>query len=316
MTASIERFKAEVLLGRPPVTRLAPSPTGRVHLGHALSGFMCMDLIRRLEGRFLLRIEDTDVERCRPELVGAMLEDLAWAGLRWEEPVLRQSEHFSFYGDAASRLEAMGLLYTCFATRSEILAAAGVGAVDPDGAAICAGLHKGLERGEIQRRKAGAQAFAVRLDMPRAIEAARRLGGPEVMAFTEIGDDLAPRRVAIEPERWGDVVIQRKGTPTSYHLSVVVDDARQGISIVTRGQDIRPSTDIHRLLQILLGLPAPIYAHHRLILGADGKKLSKRYRSTGLAELRAQGVSPDEVRARLAPMLERPFDGPSQMLPD
>jgi glutamyl-Q tRNA(Asp) synthetase len=299
MPAAVAHLKSEILGGRPAVTRLAPSPTGLVHLGHALSGFIGMELARVLGGRFLLRIEDIDPDRSRPEWIDAILSDLAWVGLAWEEPVLRQSQHMPAYAAAAGRLAAMGLLYPCFASRSEIEAAAPPGAADPDGAPLYTGLHRQMPSAEMARRKAAGEPFAMRIDMARATRLAVAKAGREALAFTEIDGDLAAQRVPVDPARWGDAVIQRKSAPTSYHLSVVVDDARQGVSIVTRGEDLRAATDIHRLLQILLDLPEPIYRHHGLILDGEGRKLSKRDGSTSLSALRAAGVKPAEVRRRI-----------------
>ena len=216
------------------VTRFAPSPTGLLHLGHALSARAGFDLARRLGGRFLLRIEDTDPDRCRPDLVREIEAHLAWLGLTWETPVLRQSEYFPVYAAAADRLVAMGLLYPCFATRGEIQAAAQPGKLDPDGAPLYSGLRRHLDRAEVERRRAAGDLLAMRIDMPRAIAMAVAKAGREAMSYTALNEQLQPLLVAVNPRRWGDVVIQRKSTPTSYHLSVVVDDARQGVTIVTR----------------------------------------------------------------------------------
>ncbi len=283
----------------PIVTRFAPSPTGRLHLGHALSAITGFDLAQRHGGRFLLRIEDIDQERCRPAFIDDIFDTLGWLGLTWEAPVLRQSEHLETYREAADRLTAMGLLYPCFATRREIEAAAAGGAVDPDGAVLYSGLHRHLTATEVAARRARDEQPAMRIDMAAAIAFARDKAGPEAFAFTELDTALQPRRIPIDPARWGDAVIQRKGIGTSYHLSVVIDDARQGITVVTRGTDLRPSTDIHRLLQILLDLPEPLYLHHRLLLGPDGRKLAKRDASIGLAELRTGGLTPHDVRAMI-----------------
>ncbi len=282
-----------------PVFRFAPSPNGELHLGHALSALVGADMARRYGGRFLLRIEDIDRERCREDYVQQIFEDLAWLGLLWEEPVVRQSQRFALYEAAAARLDAMGLLYPCFATRAEIAAAAGADspAVDPDGAPIYPGLHKHLDAAEAARRRETGEPFALRLHMDRAVAAARRLG-PE-LSFTEIDGEGRPRTVPAEPERWGDAVIVRKEFPASYHLAVVVDDASQGVTHVTRGLDLFQSTGLQRLLQVLLGLPEPLYHHHRLVLDETGRKLSKSARDTSLAALRRDGVSPAEVRARL-----------------
>ena len=283
-----------------PILRFAPSPTGRLHLGHALSALINQDMARRLGGRLLVRIEDTDVTRCRPEYVQAILDDLAWLGIVSEGPVLFQSEHLDDYRQAAARLADMGLLYPCFATRQEIQAAAAPGAVDPDGAPVYPGLHRHLSPNQIAERKAAGQPFALRLDMAPAIERARSIAGDAAFGCTELDEQLVPRRRETNPERWGDVVIQRKETSASYHLAVVVDDARQAITHVVRGMDLEAATDIHRLLQVLLGLPEPIYHHHRLLTDADGRKLSKRDGDTSLAALRDRGITPAEIRRHIA----------------
>jgi glutamyl-Q tRNA(Asp) synthetase len=279
-----------------PVFRFAPSPNGELHLGHALSALVGADIARRFGGRFLLRIEDIDRERCREEFVTQIFDDLAWLGLAWEEPVVRQSQRFALYEAAAARLDAMGLLYPCFATRAEIAAAAGAGpeAVDPDGAPLYPRLHN---KAEAARRRESGEPFALRLHMDRAIAAARTLV-PD-LSFTEIDGEGRPRTVPAEPEKWGDAVIVRKEFPASYHLAVVVDDADQRVTHVSRGLDLFQSTGLQRLLQVLLGLPEPVYHHHRLVLDETGRKLSKSARDTSLAALRRDGVNPGEVRARL-----------------
>ena len=282
-----------------PILRFAPSPTGHLHLGHALSALVNQDMARRLGGRLLIRIEDTDATRCRPEHTQAILDDLAWLGVVSEGPVLHQSEHLDDYRRAASRLADMGLLYPCFATRQEIQAAAVPGVMDPDDAPVYPGLHRGLTFEQIAARKAAGQPFALRLDMARAIERARAIAGDAAFAYTELDGHLIPRRCETHPERWGDVVIQRKETSASYHLAVVVDDARQAITHVVRGTDLKAATDIHRLLQVLLGLPQPVYHHHRLLTDADGRKLSKRDGDTSLAALRDRGITPAEIRRRI-----------------
>ncbi len=281
-----------------PVLRFAPSPNGELHIGHALSALVGFELARRLGGRFLVRIEDIDITRCRPELIAGILDDLAWLVIRWEEPVLRQSEHFAVYGAVARRLEEQGLLYPCFATRGEIAATtlSRPDAVDPDGAPLYPGLHKTLSAEDVARRQSRGERFALRLDMERALKLARRNLGGRPLTFTEIDADGRGREVSAEPERWGDAVIVRKDIPASYHLAVVVDDARQGITHVTRGLDLYAATGLHRLLQVLLDLPEPLYHHHRLITDETGRKLAKSARDTSLRSLRAQGWSPERVR--------------------
>lgn len=280
-----------------PVFRFAPSPNGQLHLGHALSALSGFDMARRYGGRFLVRIEDIDIARCSEANIAAQLEDLAWLGVTWETPVLRQSQHFADYRAAASRLEALGLLYPCFATRQDIAAAKRPNAVDPDGAPLYPGLHKGMPASEIAARKQRGEPFALRLDMERALATAREKLSGEPLTFTAFAEDGALSTVRARPERWGDTIVVRKDVPASYHLSVVVDDARQGVTHVTRGLDLLASTDLHRLLQVLLDLPAPLYHHHRLITDVEGRKLSKSARDTSLASLRQAGISPGEIRA-------------------
>lgn len=288
------------------VLRFAPSPNGKLHLGHALSALLTHQAAVRLGGRFLLRIEDIDRDRCRPEFEAGILRDLAWLGLGWEEPVRRQSEHFEDYRAAAGTLADMGLLFACTCTRSEIAAAvAGRAAAgiawprDPDGSPLYPGTCRGAvaNRADIARSEAGD--CALRLDMARAVAMA---GGG--LTWAEHGDGFyrssfdpadPGRRVAADPAAWGDAVVCRKGSPTSYHLSVVVDDALQGITHVTRGRDLYHATSVHRLLQALLGLPEPAYAHHRLLTGADGLKLSKSRRDLSLRALREAGRTPDDI---------------------
>jgi glutamyl-Q tRNA(Asp) synthetase len=282
-----------------PVLRFAPSPNGQLHLGHALSALVGFDMARRLAGRFLLRIEDIDIARCREEHVSGIFADLAWLGIAWEEPVLRQSQHFAVYNRAAQALEAQGLIYPCFATRAEIWEAAASGPLDPDGAPLYPGLHKSLPKNEIEARIAAGEAYALRLDMERAVSLAKgRLGGAP-LTFTELDAAGEPTVIAAQPERWGDAVILRKDVPASYHLAVVVDDARQSVTHVTRGRDLFTATDLQRLLQVLLGLPEPLYHHHRLLTDAQGRKLAKSSGDTALASLRAQGLRPADIRARV-----------------
>ena len=276
---------------RQPVLRFAPSPNGELHLGHALSALVTYETAQRLGGRFLLRIEDIDPVRSRRVWIDGIFRDLEWLGLCWETPVLQQSEHLADYRTAAAHLEAMGLLYPCFASRAEILALTRDGPSDPDGAPLYPGLHRRLPRDEVDRRKRAGAPHVIRLNMAAAVEIARaRLGGAP-LGFTE-----RATRVTADPARWGDVVLQRKDTPTSYHLSVVVDDARQGITHVTRGLDLLAATDLHRLLQVLLEHPEPVYAHHRLMTDAGGRKLAKSARDTSLRHLRETGATPSQVR--------------------
>lgn len=277
-------------------TRFAPSPNGLLHVGHALSAIFAHDTARLNGGRFLLRIEDIDLERRRPEFVSAIYEDLSWLGLTWEEPVLVQSEHFKEYLAAADKLVAMGLLYPCFATRSEIADAADPEKTDPDGAPIYPGLWKGASAEQIGERMAAGETPALRLNMDGALKALHAKRGERPLTFIEVAEDGSEHTIIAEPQRWGDAIIVRKDVPASYHLSVVVDDARQGVTHVTRGRDLFAATDLQRLLQELLDLPEPVYSHHRVICWADGRKLSKSNQDMGLRALRDEGATPADIR--------------------
>lgn len=283
------------------VVRFAPSPNGELHLGHAYSALLAYDAARRAGGRFLLRIEDIDIGRCRRHFEAQIYDDLAWLGLEWERPVRRQSEHFATYRKAAAELEALGVLYPCFATRREIAEAArakGRQMRDPDGALIYPGLYRDAPPGEIARRRANGEPYALRIDMARAIALARdRVGGH--LSFKAFDASGREKEVCADPARWGDAVIARKDVPASYHLAVVVDDALQGVTHVIRGQDLLAATGIHRLLQILLDLPQPLYHHHRLITGENGRKLSKSHRDKSLRSLRQEGATPMDIRRLL-----------------
>lgn len=281
----------------PPAFRFAPSPNGYLHLGHALSALLDYKMARAVGARFLLRIEDIDATRCRPEYEAAIYEDIAWLGLVWEQPVRRQSEHLDDYRAAIAKLSAMGLIYPSFESRSEIAAlvaareAQGSWPRDPDGAPLYPGTSKSLAPSERARRMAG-EPYALRLDMNAAIARA----GPLQWQEEGIGPQGESGSVAAVPQAWGDVVLARRETPTSYHLSVAVDDAAQGVTDVVRGQDLFWATSVHRLLQALLGLPMPAYRHHRLLLDAEGRKLSKSTQSTALRELRSRGFTPADIR--------------------
>jgi len=277
------------------VTRFAPSPTGLLHLGHAFAAITASDA----GARFLLRIEDIDTGRCREEFVAEIFEDLRWLGLSWEEPVLRQSARGDAYRDAQARLEAQGLVYPCFCTRRDIadeiaraieaphlidLTASRSG---PDGP-IYPGTCRHLSPEERAAKIASGMSYALRLDAGKAAV----LAGP--LTFRERGSV-----VDVRPLLFGDIVLARKAMLAAYHLAVVVDDAFQDVTLVTRGEDLLPATHVQRLLQALLDLPEPGYAHHRLILDADGRKFSKRDRAVTLRALRAAGVTPDDIRAQL-----------------
>jgi glutamyl-Q tRNA(Asp) synthetase len=282
----------------PPVFRFAPSTNGYLHLGHALSALLNFDMALAADGRLLLRIEDIYARRCRPEFEAAIYEDLAWLGIVWEQPVRRQSEHFAGYHAALAKLQSLDLIYPSFESRAEIsrLAAErdrrGGWPRDPDGAPLYPGSAKHLSPAHREQRIASGAPYALRLDMDAALAGGRRL------TWTDTGGGPAGETgaVAAQPRAWGDVVLARKEMPTSYHLSVVVDDALQGVTHVVRGQDLFWSTSVHRVLQELLGLPTPIYHHHRLLLDADGRKLSKSTQATAIRKLRAQGMTREHIR--------------------
>jgi glutamyl-Q tRNA(Asp) synthetase len=281
--------------------RFAPSPNGRLHLGHAYSALLNDQVARGLGGSFLLRIEDIDFGRSRPEYVEAICADLNWLGLRWESPVRRQSEHFRDYIAAAGELKRRGLLYPCFCTRRDVAAAVEAWEAtdepaprDPDGSPLYPGLCRFITPDVAAARMAAGEAHAWRLDMAKALEAS---GPPHhYIRFEPAG---AQEAVLARPDRWGDAVIVRKETPTSYHLSVVVDDAIQRITHVVRGRDLEAATDLHVLLQALLNLPSPLYHHHALIEDTSGNKLSKSLISETLAEMRAAGVTASHIRRML-----------------
>jgi glutamyl-Q tRNA(Asp) synthetase len=281
-----------------PVFRFAPSPNGYLHLGHAFSALVNYDMARAAGGRLLLRIEDIDAARCRPQFEAAIFEDLGWLGVTWAADVRRQSQHFQTYRAALERLEAKDLIYPSFESRAEIARLVaerekeGPWPRDPDGAPLYPGDAKHLSRAGRAKRIAAGAPFVLRLDMRRALAQAGALEWQE----TGRGPAGETATIAAAPQAWGDVGLARKETPTSYHLAAVIDDALQGITHVVRGEDLFWSTSVHRLLQRLLGLPAPTYHHHALILDADGKKLSKSTQATGLRELRARGVTPGEIR--------------------
>jgi glutamyl-Q tRNA(Asp) synthetase len=278
--------------GAAVVTRFAPSPTGFLHLGHAHSALFGHRLARsRGGGRFLLRIEDIDAGRCRPELAAAIEEDLAWLGIEWERPVRRQSEHMGEYRAALDRLTARGLLYPCFCTRAEIareIAAAGHAPHGPDGPRY-PGTCRRLPPAERDARLARGESHALRLDMAAAL-AGLPAGG---LCFTELGEGRLPA----DPAPFGDVVLARKDIPASYHLCVCHDDALQGVTVVTRGADLKPATALHRLLQCLLGWPEPLYAHHALLSDRTGRRLAKREGAPAIRALRQAGHTPAAVRA-------------------
>jgi glutamyl-Q tRNA(Asp) synthetase len=286
------------------VTRFAPSPTGRLHLGHAHSALLGWQAAREAGGRFLLRIEDIDPVRCRPEFTTGILEDLRWLGLDWDGEPRIQSRHLPDYRAVLDRLEGMGLLYPCFCTRADIareVAAIGHAPHGPDGL-LYPGTCRRLSPRERATRIADGEPYALRLDMAAALA---RLDAP--LFFEEAGRG----HLRCDPARFGDVVLARKDIPASYHLCVTHDDALQGVTLVTRAEDLLPATDLHRLLQALLGWPAPCYRHHPLLLGPDGKRLSKRDHAPTLAALREARQSPAAVRALAMGAATSPADSPA-----
>jgi len=280
------------------IFRFAPSPNGYLHLGHAYSALLNHDMARDVGGRLLLRIEDIDATRCRPEYEVAIYEDLAWLGIAWDAAVRCQSRHFGDYQAALDKLEAERLIYPSFESRGEINALVaerdrqGHWPRDPDGVPLYPGRARKLSAAERERRRRTGEPFALRLAMDAAVA---RTG---VLTWTETGAGPQGQSglVTAAPQMWGDIVLARKEVPTSYHLAVAVDDALQGVTDVVRGQDLFWATSIHRLLQALLGLPEPTYHHHKLILDAGGRKLSKATQATSLRELRATGATAADIR--------------------
>lgn len=270
------------------VTRFAPSPTGYLHLGTVYSALFTENAAREAGGRFLLRIEDTDQGRCRQEFEDQMLDDLKWLGLKWEEPVRRQSEHLDSYQDALTKLRGQGLLYPCFCTRKEIMDeidAAGMAPHGPDGP-IYPGICKTLTSVERAKRISDGATYAERLDVSAAV----------ALTGTLTWHDRAKGIITARPERFGDGVIARKDGWPSYHLAVTWDDHIQGVTLVTRGDDLFDATDIHRLLQAVLGLDTPDYHHHKLLLDPDGRRLAKRDKDVNIKSLRAAGKTPEDIK--------------------
>ena len=273
-----------------PVTRFAPSPTGPLHLGHAYSALLAHDFARSRDGTFLLRIEDIDPGRARPEHVDAILADLLWLGLEYDGEIAYQSERLEHYAEALAKLRGEGLVYPCFCTRAEIAAEIAASALAPhqgDRARLYPGTCRRLNASEREQRMQD-EAHAWRLDMAEAVKRA----GP--LSWRDHG-----RERKAEPERFGDVVLARKDAPASYHLAVTLDDAMQGITDVVRSHDLIESTHVHRLLQALLDLPVPDWHHHALVTDAKGARLAKRLGAPTLASLRAQGIDPEDLKARL-----------------
>jgi glutamyl-Q tRNA(Asp) synthetase len=280
-----------------PVFRFAPSPNGYLHLGHAYSALLNYDMARAANGRLLLRIEDIDPTRCRPEYEEAIRQDLEWLGILFERPVRRQSEYFSEYRAALEKLEQEGLLFTSYESRAEIaklVAARGSDwPRDPEGAPLYPGDAQKMSEAERMRKLEKGEPYALRLNLKAVLKRVKK------KPFWHEANENNPRDIEAHPEQWGDVVLGRKETPASYHLACVLDDALQGVTHIVRGMDLYESTSIHRLLQEILGLPAPTYHHHKLILDESGKKLAKRDPSTTLRDLRAQGWKVSDVRKRV-----------------
>lgn len=282
-----------------PVFRFAPSPNGRLHLGHALSALTNRRMAQGSAGRLLLRVEDIDLARCTPEFERAMLDDLGWLGLRWEQPVRRQSEHFGFYRETLDRLVRDDLVYPAFLSRGEARALISEAEArgqrwprDPDGVPLYPGSDRALASAARRRRMADGEPYAWRLDVAAATAG---IGAPPGWQEYASEDMAAQRTIAADPRDWGDVVLARRDVPASYHLCVVADDAVQGVTHVVRGMDLFAATSVQRLLQTLLGFPEPAYFHHRLVLGPDGRKLSKSFDDTALSAMREAGRTPDDV---------------------
>ncbi|WP_310412783.1 tRNA glutamyl-Q(34) synthetase GluQRS [Mycoplana sp. BE70] len=296
-------------LSKPAVFRFAPSPNGLLHLGHAYSAMLNHNLAMAAGGRFLLRIEDIDTVRCRPEYEEAIYRDLHWLGIEWGRPVRRQSEHFPFYQRALDELIARSLAYPAFLSRAEVRdrvaafeAVGGTWPRDPDDAPCYPTEERDLDRGLAGGWIAEGRQHAWRLDMDKALEAANeKLAGRSLdWSETGMGPDGETGLVSAQPEHWGDVILSRPDAPSSYHLSVTLDDAAQGVTHVVRGRDLFHATSVHRLLQVLLDLPQPQYRHHGLVLSADGRKLSKSNQDTGILAYREKGLSPADLRALFA----------------
>jgi glutamyl-Q tRNA(Asp) synthetase len=293
MRVSLGGCEAGILQATMPiVTRFAPSPTGFLHLGHAYAALFAWRRARAGDGRFLLRLEDIDPGRCRPEFAAAILEDLAWLGLDWDGEVRVQSAHLAEYRRVLEALTGRGLVYPCFCTRADIareVARSAAAPHGPDGAPLYPGTCRQLSTDERAARIAAGEPHALRLDMARALAEAGA-----GLTYDEEGE----RTIPCHPEQFGDAVLARKDAPASYHLCVTHDDALQGVTLATRGADLRPATDLHRLLQALMGWPEPRYAHHGLLLDAEGRRLAKRDRAATLRALREAGDTPEAVRRR------------------
>lgn len=289
----------------PPVYRFAPSPNGYLHLGHAYSALLNFDMARQSGGTFLLRMEDIDTSRCRPEFEEAICEDLAWLGISWQQPVRRQSEHLEVYRAAVERLTLDGLVYPAFESRSEIAQMItardelGPWPRDPDGVPLYPGTARDEDPAVRDEKLREGSPYALRLDMDAARRQAEQMSWRPFWTEEGGGPGGETGRITARPQAWGDVILARKDTPTSYHVSVVIDDALQEVTHVVRGRDLFWATSVHRLLQDLLELPTPRYGHHGLILDEAGEKLSKSTQSTSLRQLREAGETPEDIRRRV-----------------
>ena len=280
------------------VTRFAPSPTGRMHLGHAYAALFAYEAAKDSGGHFLVRIEDIDTGRSKPEFEAGIFEDLAWLGIDWEKPVMRQSERMDAYEAALQKLDALGVLYPCFCTRREIaeeIARAGSAPHGPDGP-LYPGTCRRLSEDERRAKFAEGRPYARRIDLEKALSLADESDG-ENLRWEERSDGTVRKA---DPRPLGDAVLARKDLGTSYHLAVTVDDAAQGVTLVTRGKDLIHATDLHRLLQALLGLPVPVWHHHGLITDDDGKRLATRDSAKTLESLKGEGMTAGDVRHLLA----------------
>jgi glutamyl-Q tRNA(Asp) synthetase len=286
-------------VSRPEVTRFAPSPTGRLHLGHALAAITAHDLARASGGRFLLRMEDIDAARCRPAFEAEIVEDLRWLGLAWDGPVLRQSERMAHYRGRLAELGQRALTYPCFCTRSDIATEIARMPSAPQGTEgpLYPGTCRGLSQADRARRLAAGEAHAIRLD----VAACRAALSEATLTFEETGSGPAGEtgRIVVAPALFGDIVLGRKDVGVSYHLAAVVDDHEQGVTLVSRGEDLFPASHVQRLLQAMLGFDAPRYHHHRLVRDATGRRLAKRDEDQMLASLRATGATPAAIRRKL-----------------
>lgn len=286
-----------------PVFRFAPSPNGELHLGHAYSALVTDHLAKQARGRFLLRIEDVDGGRARDEFIDQIYDDLAWLGIEWEMPVWKQSEHMDNYAKALAKLEKLGLLYPCFASRREIAEHELTQTMPhtPDGFPIYPGIYRDYSPTKVSARIAAGEPHTLRLNMEKAVELALQIV-PE-MSFRERQKDGSYQTIEVAPLLWGDMVLARREMPTSYNLAVVVDDALQGVTHVTRGEDLYYATSMQRLLQVLLELSEPHYFHHPLLVDMTGRKLSKSDDETSLKTIRATGISAEELCLQLPPLI-------------